>query len=296
MKPLERLRYINTIALKLQQEYSTSQINILLAGYGIENSGEQIVPSKRIHVENKLSTVADNLIIKIGNELGIVQERTVDLKHEKLDLKEKIIRALINDDTSVIDMILDEYPSLKHSHHDFETLEEYISFKIREMEVSDLYAINEYLNKRKLTVGNYSLWGNCKLKVFISHLSKDKAKATALTKELKKYGATGFVAHIDIQPSEEWLKTIESALESMDVILALVTDGFKDSDWTAQEIGFGLGKGVPVITIRNGMDPFGFFGKWQAIQGSGRTASEIVVDFIDIANKKLGKNIRITST
>jgi len=293
MKPLERLRLINAIASKLQQEYSTSQINMLLAGFGIENSGEQIVPSKRIHVENKLSTVSDNLIVKIGNELGIVQESTVDIKHEKLDLKEKIIRALINDDPSVIDMILDEYPSLKHSHHDFETLEEYISFKIREMEVSDLYAINEYLNKRKLTVGNYSFWGNCELKVFISHLSKDKDKATALAKELQKYGATGFVAHIDIQPNEEWLKTIESALESMDVLLALVTEGFKDSDWTVQEIGFALGKGVPVVAIRNGMDPFGFFGKWQAIQGTGRYPNDIIKDFIAVINEKLRYQLKL---
>lgn len=292
MKPSERLRHINTIASKLQQEYSTSQINVLLAGFGIENSGEQIVPSKRIHVENKLSTVSDNLIVKIGNELGIVPESTVDLKHEKLDLKEKIIRELVNDDPSVIDMILDEYPSLKHSHHDFETLEEYISFKIREMEVSDLYAIKEYLGKRNLTDGSYSFWGNCELKVFISHLSKDKAKATALAKELKKYGATGFVAHIDIEPSEEWLKTLEFALQSMDVMLALLTERFKESDWTVQEIGFALGKGVPIVAIRKGMDPFGFFGKWQAIQGTRRYPKDIIQNFIGVINQKLNRQLK----
>ena len=65
MNNLERLRLINQIAVTLQEGFSTSQINVFLAGFGISNSGEQIVPSKRVHVENKLSNESESLIIKV---------------------------------------------------------------------------------------------------------------------------------------------------------------------------------------------------------------------------------------
>ena len=72
---------------------------------------------------------------------------------------------------------------------------------------------------------------------------------------------------------------------SMDIMIALVTEGFKDSNWTTQEIGFALGRGIPVISIKNGMDPFGFFGKKQAISGSGKRANEITREIINILRK-----------
>ncbi len=292
MKNLERLRLINQIAVTLQEGYSTSQINVFLAGFGIPNSGEQIVPSKRVHVENKLSNEPESVIIKIAKELEIPLDLKIDQTHESISLKENIVSALESSDFSIIDLILDEYNTPKHSHYDFDNAKEYILFKINELSIDKLYSINEYLNKRKKTHDNPKLWGKCALRVFISHLSKDKQKAKALAKELKNYNASGFVAHIDIKPNDEWLKTIESALESMDVLLALVTEGFKESDWTVQEIGFALGKGVPVVAIRNGMDPFGFFGKRQAIPGNGRYPKDIINDFILIANEKLGTHLK----
>ncbi|MCK5493974.1 MAG: TIR domain-containing protein [Candidatus Omnitrophica bacterium] len=288
MNNLERLRLINQIAITLQEGFSTSQINLFLVGFGIPSTGEQIVPSKRVHVENKLSSLSESLIVKIAKELEIPLDIKVDQTHETISLKENIVIALESSDFSIIDLILDEYNTPRHNHYDFHNTKEYILFKINELSVDELYSINNYLNKRKITHDNPTLWGDCKLRVFISHLSRDKKKAKALAKELKKYNASGFVAHIDIKPNDEWLKTIESALESMDVLIALVTEGFKESDWTVQEIGFALGKGVPVVAIRNGMDPFGFFGKWQAIQGTGRLPKDIVKDFIAIIKEKRG--------
>ncbi len=292
MNNIERLRLINQIAINLQQGFSTSQINLFLAGFGIPNAGEQIVPSKRVYVENKLSNESESLILRIAKELDVPLETKVDQIHEKISLKENIVLALESSDFSIIDLILDEYNTPSHNHYDFDTSKEYILFKINELPLDELYSITNYLNKRKETQDNPTLWGDCKLRVFISHLSKDKTKANALAKDLNSYNASGFVAHIYIKPNDEWLKTIESALESMDVLLALVTEGFKESDWTVQEIGFALGKGVPVIAIRNGMDPFGFFGKWQAIQGTGRVSKEIIKDFIAIINEKLGHQLK----
>ncbi len=101
-------------------------------------------------------------------------------------------------------------------------------------------------------------------------------------KELSKYNISCFVAHEDIEPNEEWLKCIEDALMSMDIMLALVTENFDKSKWTCQEIGFALGRSIPIISIKNGMDPFGFFGKKQAISGNGKMAKDIAKEIIDI--------------
>lgn len=47
-----------------------------------------------------------------------------------------------------------------------------------------------------------------------------------------------FVAHAAINPTEEWQQVIEYALRSCDACAALLAPGFKESDWTDQEVGF----------------------------------------------------------
>ncbi len=292
MDNLGRLRLIGQVASELQERFTTNQINVFLAGFGIPNSGEQIVPSKRVHVEIKLSSISKSTILKIAKELEVQIEAEVDIKHEIIGLKESITSSLRSKDFYDIDLVLDEYDTPRHNHYDFESEKEYILFRIKELPVTDLYSINEYLNQRNSTSDPSDVWGECDLRVFISHLSGEKRKAKELAKELAKYNASAFVAHIDIKPNADWLNTIESALGSMDILLALVTEGFKDSDWTVQEVGFALGKGVPVVAIRNGMDPFGFFGKWQAIQGSDRYPKQIIEDFVSIVTEKHGLKVK----
>lgn len=287
MIKLERMRLITSIALQLQKEYSTSGINVFLAAFGIQNMGETIVPSKRVYVEQKLSFVADQVITEIATELKIIKlENNQEMsKHELLQVKEKIIDSLTFIDETIIDLILDEYNSPKHYSGDFDSKREYIKFKISEFSKNELLEILEYLNKRKNINQLPSFWDNDNLKIFISHLSKDKSKASTLSNELNKYNISSFVAHEDIEPNEEWLKCIEQALMTMDVLVALVTEDFDKSKWTAQEIGFALGRNIPVISIKNGMDPFGFFGQKQAIPGNGRKASEITKDIISLLEK-----------
>ncbi len=53
----------------------------------------------------------------------------------------------------------------------------------------------------------------------------------------------------------------------MDALVALITPDFHASSWTDQEIGWALGRGVPVIPVRLGADPYGFVGKIQAVTG-----------------------------
>lgn len=72
---------------------------------------------------------------------------------------------------------------------------------------------------------------------------------------------SSFVAYTDIKPTKEWQGEIENALHSMDALAAILMPGFKDSDWTDQEVGVAIGRGVPIIPIMRGLTPYGFIGK-----------------------------------
>jgi hypothetical protein len=120
--------------------------------------------------------------------------------------------------------------------------------------------------------------GTKALRLFISHISKEKLKATRLKDCLAPFGVAGFVAHEDIHPTLEWQSEIERALHTMDAFVAMHTPGFSQSFWTQQEIGFAVGKGVKIISLRMGEDPTGFISKQQALPRGTKTAEEIAVE------------------
>lgn len=112
------------------------------------------------------------------------------------------------------------------------------------------------------------IWKEGFLRLFLSHVSAHKVSVAKLKNELGRRGISAFVAHEDITPSLEWQNEIELALRSMHALAALLTPDFHPSNWTDQEVGFALGKGVLVVPIRLGSDPYGFIGKVQGLSGS----------------------------
>jgi hypothetical protein len=122
-------------------------------------------------------------------------------------------------------------------------------------------------------------WKNTnRFRLFISHISKDKDKATRLKDCLAPYAISGFVAHEDILPTLEWQTQIERALYAMDAFIAIHTLGFSTSFWTQQEIGFAVGRGVKIISFKMGEDPTGFISKHQALARRQRTAEQIAAE------------------
>ena len=94
-----------------------------------------------------------------------------------------------------------------------------------------------------------------------------------------------FVAHEDIKPLKEWREEIEKALKSMDLLLALLTEDFRKSKWTDQEVGVAIGREVRVMPVRMGEDPYGFMDRYQAIPGNlgGRgIAAEVLALALDM--------------
>ena len=63
----------------------------------------------------------------------------------------------------------------------------------------------------------------------------------------------------------------------MDGFAALMTADFHDSDWTDQEIGYALARGIPVVPVRLERDPYGFLGKFQALASNWARAPEAIV-------------------
>ena len=138
-----------------------------------------------------------------------------------------------------------------------------------------------------------SMWADgSKMRVFVSHLSLEKQKATRLRDTLVPYGMSAFVAHEDIEPTLEWQVQIERALHSMEFFISVHTSGFKDSVWAQQEVGFAIAKGVKIITVRMGEDPKGFISKHQALSRGEKTAEKLAAEITALVEKNQRTNAR----
>lgn len=129
------------------------------------------------------------------------------------------------------------------------------------------------------------LWHDKPLGVFISHVTANKVYAAQLKTELERSGVGAFVAHEDIEPTKEWVDEIEKALASCDVLVALLSPGFKESRWTDQEVGYCHGRHVLILSVRQGLDPYGFISRYQALQGAVKTPPEIAREISSILLK-----------
>jgi nucleoside 2-deoxyribosyltransferase len=130
-----------------------------------------------------------------------------------------------------------------------------------------------------------SFWRKDMLRLFISHLATQRAFAGELQEDLFRYGISSFVAHNDIEPTSEWQTQIETALRTCDALVALLHDKFHASNWTDQEIGFAMGRGVPTFAVRLGQTPYGFIGRFQAFNGTNKDAPTLAREFFDCYRK-----------
>jgi hypothetical protein len=140
---------------------------------------------------------------------------------------------------------------------------------------SELEIPHAFNNNFNVHSEDATFWKPGHFKLFISHISSFKKTVSILKNELEKYGVSAFVAHEDIEPTKEWQNEIEKGLFSMDALCACLMPGFKESNWTDQEIGVAIGRGVLVIPIRKGLDPYGFIGKFQGFQSQDKKIREV---------------------
>ena len=142
-----------------------------------------------------------------------------------------------------------------------------------------------------------TIWTPGMLRLFISHRDEHKAMANELADALEPYGISSFVAHDSIQPLTIWQTEILNGLESMEIMLALVTDDFHESVWTNQEIGFALGRNIPIVPIKlQRRDPGGFIGKHQALKCGYDNVTEAAPKVYKILADKLGNRERLQTS
>ncbi len=140
-----------------------------------------------------------------------------------------------------------------------------------------------------------NFWKTGHFKLFISHLSSFKKTIGHLKSDLEKYGISSFVAHEDIEPTKEWQEEVEKGLFSMDALCAVLMPGFKESNWTDQEVGIAVGRGVLIIPIRKELDPYGFIGKYQGFQAKGKNVDQVAEAIFLIISKNPKTRNRIIS-
>jgi hypothetical protein len=68
----------------------------------------------------------------------------------------------------------------------------------------------------------------------------------------------------------------------MDALAAVLMPGFRNSDWTDQEIGTALGRGVLVVPLIHGQNPYGFIAKYQGLKTDGKNVSQVANELYKI--------------
>lgn len=139
-----------------------------------------------------------------------------------------------------------------------------------------------------------AFWKQGHVRLFVSHRDTHKIQARALANSLEQYGVSAFVAHDTIIPMSTWQREIEKGLDTMEMMLAFITDDFHASPWTNQEIGFAIGKRIPIISVKFGSrDPVGFIGDKQAMRGRIDQPEETAKNVLTLIMDSLGQKLRV---
>ncbi|MFH2037311.1 MAG: toll/interleukin-1 receptor domain-containing protein [Candidatus Zixiibacteriota bacterium] len=107
---------------------------------------------------------------------------------------------------------------------------------------------------------NLEFYGN---KIFLSYNTKDKVLAGNIKTELVKLGYDVFLAHEDINPSDEWLDKILIELKERNIFIPIITPNFQTSKWTDQESGQAMAYGKLIIPLLTKKSPHGFLSRIQ---------------------------------
>lgn len=106
------------------------------------------------------------------------------------------------------------------------------------------------------------------LKVFISYSSEDRFLGRFFKQSFENYvGFSVFLAHEDISPATEWELKIIKELKESDVIIPLITENYRNSEFTDQELGMALAWKKIILPIKlTNINPYGFIKKFQALK------------------------------
>lgn len=202
---------------------------------------------------------------------------------ERISVISEISRGLSEAEWPLIDLTLKQF-SLPWTDQWSGDKEAYI---IQMIEDADDEKLLELAHHVGIEVGRHNVgidppfWKGGHLRLFLSHLADHREFAGSLKEELYNYGISCFVAHDDIEATAEWEDQILLALSTCEVLIALLHSGFKSSNWTDQEVGFCMGRGIPSFSVRFDQDPYGFVGRFQAFNGAKKSPEDLAKEIFD---------------
>lgn len=192
---------------------------------------------------------------------------------ERISVITEISQRLSTEGWAIIDLTLDQFGLPTESSWSG-SVQEYILGMVKGAQDGPLVALANHLGVHvglpAVSPIEPAFWRKEFFRVFLSHLAAHRVDAAALQTALLTQGITSFVAHNDIEPTTEWQSQIELALQTTQALVAMLHAGFHASKWTDQELGYAMGRGVPVFSVRLGEDPYGFIGRYQGFNGAGK--------------------------
>lgn len=179
--------------------------------------------------------------MKSGEKIRLITEAVDSLEERNVADAQLVLRTF---NAETYDPDFNQEPDRDYFMGRCETLDE-----------DDLRGLHDFLVGEDAALGSNAptrgIWGDNPVKVFISHRHEDAAFASAVNKILReRHGIDAFVAHQDIAPSAAWRATIRHALSTCDFLVAILHEKFHDSQWCDQEVGWALGRDIPVMPVR----------------------------------------------
>lgn len=195
-------------------------------------------------------------------------------KTDRVKLRTGIEGATEPESWDVIDMTLKTFglPSIQPGQwgNDERTIMDSLSDATDEqlIELADHYGVPLPFGLSSTVATRTAVRSNepTQLKMFASHMTKNKVLVHGFADELGKLGVELFVAHDDIHPTDEWVESIEDALRTADAALIFYHPGIKESFFCQQEVGWILSQGTPHLGLKvEGQDPMGMAQRKQAM-------------------------------
>lgn len=205
-------------------------------------------------------------------------------KTERLKLIPSLAARLAERDWPDITLVLREFDVEANSYGPSTDAYEYCLHHLPDLRDDELLELDDYLGGRteEALHGSAGPWTEGFVRLFLSHMSAEKAFVGEVKDALAEYGIDGFVAHSDIEPTAEWVRVIELALGTCDALAAFLHPDFVGSRWCDQEVGYVFGRRRLLVPLMFGVAPHGFLGQWQGAQCQNRTPAQVASTLFDI--------------
>lgn len=194
---------------------------------------------------------------------------------DRINIKKRIAQTLGQQSYRDIDLTLSEFGLPTSDDWRGDTATDYVAEMLYGSVPDEAIAhLDSYLHPSQVPAAlpqaesfqdSASPWSGSDFRLFLSHVHEYREHAGALREELARRSIDAFVAHDAIEPTAEWQDVIVYALKSCHGCAALLTPGFRESQWADQEVGFCMARNLLVIPIEFGLTPYGFLGKYQAL-------------------------------